>query len=149
MENTLVHYGILGMKWGVRRTPEQLARARGKTPAQKKTVSVQKKAATKPAAKTSSNSGKKTSSELTNDELKEKIARLELEKRYKELAKSTMPPPKSSKGKDFVMRVIEKSGENIATQLTTYVMGSAVNKLLGDTFNDPAIVNPKKGQKDK
>ena len=60
-----------------------------------------------------------------------------------------MPPPKSSKGKDFVMRVIEKSGENIATQLTTYVMGSAVNKLLGDTFNDPSIVNPKKGQKDK
>lgn len=150
MENTLVHYGVLGMKWGVRRTPEQLARAKGKTPAQKKTASVQKKVVTKSAAKTSSsNSEKKTSSELTNDELKEKIARLELEKRYKELAKSTMPPPKSSKGKEFVMRVIEKSGENIATQLTTYVMGSAVNKLLGDTFNDPAIVNPKKGQKDK
>lgn len=150
MENTLVHYGVLGMKWGVRRTPEQLARAKGKTPAQKKTASVQKKVVAKSAAKTSSsNFEKKTSSELTNDELKEKIARLELEKRYKELAKSTIPPPKSSKGKEFVTRVIEKSGENIATQLTTYVMGSAVNKLLGDTFNDPAIVNPKKGQKDK
>lgn len=140
----LLHYGILGMKWGVRRTPEQLRRARGELKSEtdggsKKTTS----------SKSSSSSGKKRTSEMTEDELRSKIQRLELEKRYKDLMKSTAPPPKSTKGRDFVQRVLEKSGENIMTQLTTVVMGKAVNATIGKMFGDENLVNPKKGQKDK
>ena len=139
----LLHYGILGMKWGVRRTPEQLRRARGELKSEsdggsKKTTS----------SKSSSSSGKKRTSEMTEDELRSKIQRLELEKRYKDLMKSTAPP-KSTKGRDFVQRVLEKSGENIMTQLTTVVMGKAVNATIGKMFGDENLVNPKKGQKDK
>lgn len=150
--NELAHYGILGMKWGVRRTPEQLARVRGSSKKTDSQTTAKKKTASKGVKKSSSKSTepekKKTTSELTDDELRAKINRLELEKRYKDLAK-TVSPPKSTKGKDFVMRVIERSGENIATQLTTDLMGKAVNKYIGPIFNDPNLVNPKKGQKDK
>ena len=40
------------------------------------------------------------------------------------------------------MDVVEKSGQNIATQLATYALGKAVNKIAGST-----IVNPKKDRK--
>ena len=68
---------------------------------------------------------------------------MELEKRYKDLSKSS-EQAKTSKGRAFVMDVLEKSGKNIATQAVTYAMGSMVNKVAGSD-----IVNPKKGQKDK
>lgn len=132
-EQMIAHHGIKGMKWGVRRfqnkdgTRTALGKKReqsSKTEDSKKNDSTVKKP-------------------LTDDELRQRISRLELEKRYRELSKD-LNPQKVSKGKAFVMNVLEKSGSNIATQLTTYAMGAMVNKLVGSE-----IVNPKKGQKDK
>lgn len=91
---------------------------------------------------------KKTIKDVSDDELKAKIARLDLEKRYRDLMKEKKPP-ESHKGREFVKDVLEKSGKNIATQFATYVMGKSVNKLFENVFDDPAVVNPKKGQKDK
>ena len=89
--------------------------------------------------------GKKTKSlkELSDDELRSRISRLEMENKYKDLMRSDNQI-KVSKGKAFVMDVLEKSGKNIATQTVTYVLGTGVNKAAGKE-----IVNPKKGQKDK
>ena len=83
---------------------------------------------------------------MSDAELRAKISRLQLEKQYADLSRQTEPV---SKGKKFVEGIMTKSGENIGTQLTTYVMGTAVNKALAGVFKDEAIVNPKKGQKDK
>lgn len=140
MANELIHYGILGMKWGVRRYQNKDGSL---TAAGKKRYSEDEK--------TKVSSSKKKISEMSNEELRKEIERLELEKRYRSLASETITSSnsKSKKAKEFTMRVLEKSGENIMSQLTTYAIGTLVNKALGGVFNDPKIVNPKKGQKDK
>lgn len=134
MENSLQHYGILGMKWGRRRYQNKDGSL---TPEGKARRAKDKKSSA------SNNSGRKSLKDMSDTELKEMIGRLELEKRYKDLSKSE-ERERISKGQSFVADVLEKSGKNIATQFTTYIMGTAVNKLAGTE-----IVNPKKGQKDK
>lgn len=127
----LYHHGILGMKWGIRRTKEQLRSARGKTASEEK---AEAKAETK-----------KRVSDMSDEELRAHVARLGLEKQYRDAVREANKVNQpSNKGKAFVMDVLEKSGKNIATQLVTYAFGTAVNK----AFN-AEIVNPKKGQKDK
>ena len=128
MENELYHFGIKGMKWGVRRY-------------QNKDGTLT--AAGKKRYNESSESNEIKS--LSDQELRERINRLNLERQYRDL---TTPNGQKqvSKGRKFVMDVLETSGKNIATQLATYVMGEAVNKYIG---KGKTIVNPKKGQKDK
>lgn len=180
MENyELVHWGVRGMRWGVRRyqnkdgtltaagkkrydkemaklkAEKKVLDNKAKTKAKldklenlRKEVDEQKQA-NKPAIAKPKVQKSKKSTPMTDEELRAKVQRLELEKRYRDLMKEAVPKKKKSKGQEFVMDVLDKSGKNIATQATTYVMGQTVNKMLKDIFNDNAVVNPKKGQKDK
>lgn len=137
------------MKWGVRRTPAQLARARGKLKSEKEDSDNSSKSTS------SSSSKKKSVSEMSESELGDKINRLELEKRYISLMREVNPPPKTSKGREFATRVIEKIGENtlvnLGTQAANHVLGNMINKVAGVKSDDVVkrIVNPQKGQTDK
>lgn len=122
-QNELAHYGILGMKWGIRRTEAQLARARGKT----KTDDADDN-----EKKTSSTSSKKKSvSEMSDDELRKAVNRLQLEKQYRDLS-----PKNVSAGKKFVNNVMKNVVVPAATE--------ASKQIIRDTITNAAKKKKKK-----
>lgn len=90
MAEELRHYGVLGMRWGRRRTPSAEA------------------SNTKTLLKT------KKLEELSNDELKAITTRLQLEKQYKDLTKKNV-----SAGQKAVQAIVGKlAGEALNAYLT-------------------------------
>ena len=127
-QDELYHYGIKGMKWGVKRTAEQL----GHTVKSVKSVydsHKAKKRAKKEAAKAKKRSKITNPKKLTTEELNARIKRLQLEKDYNDLVKDTN---RTRKGKNFVMDILESSGKNLFTQVTNHYGAKALNKVIGE-----------------
>lgn len=103
----LCHYGILGMKWGVRRTAAQLghyiglgAKATGRNIKRSIAKGVQKK---------------KKVSNMTSSELQERLSRLNMEKQYRALM-AEMNPKKFAKVKKIMGEILESGAKTIASQ---------------------------------
>lgn len=126
MDNYLQHYGVLGMRWGVRRTPAQLGRSSNGSTKQKRFSIGLKKSVPKQDAQ-SIKPKQKTIKDLTDDELRQKINRLRMEQEYRNLS-----PAQISTGKKVVDRILKNvvtpAAEDVAKQLTKSMMTKAVNK---------------------
>ena len=144
-QDELYHYGIEGMKWGIRRTAAQLGhvikdKAKKGYQAVKKASDIHK--ATKraeEAAKIARQRAKIANpKKLTTEELNARIKRLQLEKTYKDLMKDTET---AKRGKNFVMDVLETSGKNLLTQVGNHYGAKALNRAIGE---DVIFANNKK-----
>ena len=130
MDYELYHHGVLGMKWGVRKARKTSSSS--KKPAKKNDDTPRGLKKFLKKNKTVEKSRKKSIRELTDEELREKINRIQLEKQYKTLMEEGNQQ-KSKRGKDLALRVLEKSGENIATQILNHYGAKIANNLIGET----------------
>lgn len=102
----LYHYGVLGMKWGVRRSGTSSVQSTSSKKTKKMTADQKKKASMRKDVK-----NRRT---LSDADLKRKIERIKSEKQLKDLTAEEIAP-----GKKFVSDVLSSSGRKVATALVT------------------------------
>lgn len=123
MSEALMHYGIKGMKWGIRRYQNKDGSL---TPAGKKRYADD--APESEASKVSEDykKARRSIKEMSDAELTEAVRRLETEKRYRDLN-----PEKVSAGKKFIEKVLKPAATDVAkTTLKTY-LDKQLKKALG------------------
>ena len=151
VDNFLEHYGVRGMRWGVRRSNPSGGSA--KTAVKKLATKPAVKTAPKPAAKTEVKTvekpkaeaeaphGPKKASEMSTEELQKIIQRINLEKQYNDLVFKPMTNTQrtnSEKAKAFAGKVLKKAGEKAvqkvadkaADKLIESVIGKAASKVV-------------------
>ena len=120
-KNSLAHVGVLGMKWGVRRASGSSSIKPSNT---NKSTGKQKK---------------KRLEDMSDDELRTAISRIQMEKQYKSLtAKQT------SIGKKFASEVLYSAGKEVAKTYTTQIMTKKLDSMLSKKAGKTVINSAKK-----
>lgn len=133
-ENYLCHHGVKGMKWGVRKSLKRtsiFSRKKKSSPKNQNGIKGQI------SPKKKSTNIKK----LSDQELQNKVRRLQLEKQYRDLKRDEV-----STGRKILGEILKTSGKTLGIQVANYVGGKAINR----AFNDEVVKNlGKKKEKKK
>lgn len=126
-ELTLTHHGIKGMRWGIRRTEAQLARARGKVEELERKLEA--KGGTPKSSSSNSDSTPKSVKDMSYEELQQTVNRLNLEQRYSQLKPEKVSLGKrfmKSLGNDVLVPAIKDSSKEVAKNLFKDAMTKAI-----------------------
>lgn len=162
MENELMHWGIKGMKWGVRRyqnkdgslTPagrkrydkemaklkeeEKIAKNKLRTQAklnklEEKRKEVEALKSGKPLPKTTQNTSKPSVKDMSDEELRRVVNRMMLEQQY-----SKLRPEQVSTGKKFVDKVMKDVVAPTAVEVGKQVLKDSMTKAIKNASEDAA-----------
>lgn len=160
MENELMHWGIKGMKWGIRRyqnkdgslTPagrkryaqemaklkeeEKIAKNKLRTQAklnklEDKRKEVEALKSGKPLPKTTQNTSKPSVKDMSDDELRRVVNRMMLEQQY-----SKLRPEQVSTGKKFVDKVMKDVVAPTAVEVGKQVLKDSMTKAIKNASED-------------
>ena len=135
----LYHYGILGMKWGVRRFQNKDGSLTSLGKSRKKS-----KSADVPTHEDYSNAhNKKSVKSMSDAELRARLNRLQMEKNYQTL----IGDDNVSKGKKIVNGLLKAATTTAAvsgTLLTLYSNGDKIKKILDPLIKDKIAIDKMK-----
>lgn len=160
MENELMHWGIKGMKWGIRRyqnkdgslttagrkryaqemaklkEEEKIAKNKLRTQAklnklEDKRKEVEALKSGKPLPKTTQNTSKPSVKDMSDDELRRVVNRMMLEQQY-----SKLRPEQVSTGKKFVDKVMKDVVAPTAVEVGKQVLKDSMTKAIKNASED-------------
>ena len=113
MNNELMHYGVKGMKWGIRKknyTTSDLKKYKGHVETASKIVDKQKEVSKKQASKAHRKKVENDLSKMSDQELRDIVNRMNMEERYKQVMNTRQVEVGKSR--------TEKILDNVGTALT-------------------------------
>lgn len=117
-DQVLVHYGVKGMRWGVRKRSGGSGAEASSRPRKPKRTDL---------------------SDVSDEELRKRINRLDMEKRYRDLAGEKQARQRVFDGQRFASNVVQNSATTVATTVATAAGIYAAKKAIERSFGPEAV----------